>query len=288
MVANNKADWNLLLGFSSIGALECALLSSPQAFNFQIGSVCSDVSACTNVLNGPFSKIPVVDIPLSAVAFFAYLIVSIIAFGYNNQPNKILEYDSYFRTTLLVISSSMITFSGYLMIVLFFSLHSWCTYCIFSAILSTMIALFTWKNVVVGNRTISSVIILSSSLITAAVSSLLFYTTTLLYPTNVLAVSETSSSNVNVESKDVKKDYEPPPITKPSSDQAMMVARKLKEKSARFYGAYWCSHCYNQKQTLGIEAKPYYEYIECDKQGNNSRYDLCRLNKVEIYTNNTF
>jgi hypothetical protein len=37
------------------------------------------------------------------------------------------------------------------------------------------------------------------------------------------------------------------------------------------YGAYWCTHCYDQKQVLGYEVTDkYLEYIECDKKGNPS------------------
>jgi hypothetical protein len=49
------------------------------------------------------------------------------------------------------------------------------------------------------------------------------------------------------------------------------------------YGAYWCSHCFNQKQNLGTEAKEYFEYIECDKEGVNSQFPLCKSKKVPGY-----
>ena len=52
---------------------------------------------------------------------------------------------------------------------------------------------------------------------------------------------------------------------------------------AKMYGAYWCSHCFNQKQNLGLEAKSYFEYIECDKEGENSQNSLCKSKKVPGY-----
>jgi hypothetical protein len=79
----------------------------------------------------------------------------------------------------------------------------------------------------------------------------------------------------------------PPAITTHSSPQAIELAKKLKDLNSKMYGAYWCSHCYNQKQELGQEA--FYQnipYIECDKEGFDSQYPLCKANKV-ISTHST-
>jgi len=51
------------------------------------------------------------------------------------------------------------------------------------------------------------------------------------------------------------------------------------------YGAYWCSHCFNQKQTLGKEvfAQGLVNYVECDKQGMDSEFLTCREKDVPGY-----
>lgn len=49
------------------------------------------------------------------------------------------------------------------------------------------------------------------------------------------------------------------------------------------YGAYWCSHCYDQKQRFGKKAFSKIEYIECDKYGTSSRYQLCRDKRIAGY-----
>ena len=41
---------------------------------------------------------------------------------------------------------------------------------------------------------------------------------------------------------------QPPVVTKTSSPEAMALAKHLKEIGATMYGAFWCSHCYGQKQ----------------------------------------
>lgn len=48
------------------------------------------------------------------------------------------------------------------------------------------------------------------------------------------------------------------------------------------YGAFWCEHCYRQKQMLGQEAFDKIEYIECSKNGRGSQYKLCREKDVPV------
>lgn len=47
------------------------------------------------------------------------------------------------------------------------------------------------------------------------------------------------------------------------------------------YGAYWCSHCYDQKQTLGREAFERLPYVECDSNGVNSQRQTCKARGVK-------
>lgn len=44
--------------------------------------------------------------------------------------------------------------------------------------------------------------------------------------------------------------------------QAMRVGKKLKSLDAKMYGAYWCTHCFHQKQMLGKQAMAKVKYIE--------------------------
>ena len=75
--------------------------------------------------------------------------------------------------------------------------------------------------------------------------------------------------------------YLPPVVTKTSSPEALALGKHLKDIGATMYGAFWCSHCYGQKQVLGIEAaEEYLTYVECDKKGANSKRDLCKEKKV--------
>mmetsp|Transcript_4542 Transcript_4542/g.9166 ORF Transcript_4542/g.9166 Transcript_4542/m.9166 type:complete len:82 (-) Transcript_4542:224-469(-) len=49
------------------------------------------------------------------------------------------------------------------------------------------------------------------------------------------------------------------------------------------YGAFWCSHCYDQKQSLGSEAMRAIPYVECDRDGYRTQRDLCRAKDVPGY-----
>ncbi len=60
------------------------------------------------------------------------------------------------------------------------------------------------------------------------------------------------------------------------------VAQCLTEKGAIFYGAYWCSHCQEQKKAFGDSIK-YIKYVECDPKGENADPEACRKAGVERF-----
>mmetsp|Transcript_46393 Transcript_46393/g.112956 ORF Transcript_46393/g.112956 Transcript_46393/m.112956 type:complete len:336 (+) Transcript_46393:1-1008(+) len=75
--------------------------------------------------------------------------------------------------------------------------------------------------------------------------------------------------------------YMAPLVTNKSSPEALQLGKYLKEIGATMYGAYWCTHCYGQKQQLGYEAvEQYLDYVECDKKGANGKRDFCKSRKV--------
>jgi len=75
--------------------------------------------------------------------------------------------------------------------------------------------------------------------------------------------------------------YLPPVVTKSSTPEALALAQHLKSIGATMYGAFWCSHCYGQKQALGVQAtEEFLTYVECDKKGANNKRDFCKERKV--------
>ena len=56
-------------------------------------------------------------------------------------------------------------------------------------------------------------------------------------------------------------------VRNPSPPQAADLAKRLKAAGAKMYGAFWCSHCQEQKAEFGAEAQADLPYVECYPQG---------------------
>jgi len=51
----------------------------------------------------------------------------------------------------------------------------------------------------------------------------------------------------------------------PSTAEQMALVEHLRLQGAVFYGAWWCPHCFHQKNLFGIEAGQRLPYVECDR-----------------------
>ncbi len=60
------------------------------------------------------------------------------------------------------------------------------------------------------------------------------------------------------------------------------LAQCLKDKGAKFYGAFWCPHCAEQKKIFGASAK-LLPYIECSTPDTQGRTKECVDAKIESY-----
>lgn len=65
-----------------------------------------------------------------------------------------------------------------------------------------------------------------------------------------------------------------------SGNAEIALARHLRQRGAKMYGAYWCPYCTKQKELFGRQAFSQITYIECDPRGQNPRPDLCRRANV--------
>ncbi|KAM0031116.1 putative Thioredoxin-like superfamily [Helianthus debilis subsp. tardiflorus] len=61
--------------------------------------------------------------------------------------------------------------------------------------------------------------------------------------------------------------YSSTEIKAPSSPLALKLAAHLCSVGAKMYGAFWCSHCLEQKEMLGQEAANMLDYGECYLDG---------------------
>ncbi|CAN0011138.1 unnamed protein product, partial [Laminaria digitata] len=46
------------------------------------------------------------------------------------------------------------------------------------------------------------------------------------------------------------------------------------------YGAYWCTHCFNQKELLGQQAMAKVKYVECSNRGIDNKVELCKAANI--------
>ena len=46
---------------------------------------------------------------------------------------------------------------------------------------------------------------------------------------------------------------------------------------AKMYGAFWCTHCYDQKQDFGMEAMSDFPYVECYPEGVHQAWKTAAL-----------
>jgi len=271
-----KSRW-LLPSVAVGGAVETGYLAFSKLTSSPINSaLCFDGAHCTDVLSSPYSQIPFTNIPLVVAGFLGYTAVALVSLSYDRNEKK----DGP-ATLLLGLTSAMASFSAYLMIILFAVLQESCTYCEISAVLSFLIAFIAWNSDIVTNRTKATVVSVCSAAATSLFSIFLFYVTSLSAPEPVTASTAPAAQAIAM--MEEKKEKSPPAITKNSSPEALLLAQRLSSLDAKMYGAYWCSHCFNQKQELGAEAFHSLTYIECDKEGKNSQYSLCREKKVPGY-----
>lgn len=57
----------------------------------------------------------------------------------------------------------------------------------------------------------------------------------------------------------------------------------LEEKDVKFYGAYWCPHCSDQKEMFGDQKQALLDnvYVECDPKGDDAKPGECKDNNIQ-------
>eukprot|EP00590_Aulacoseira_subarctica_P011885 CAMPEP_0172430098 /NCGR_PEP_ID=MMETSP1064-20121228/53090_1 /TAXON_ID=202472 /ORGANISM="Aulacoseira subarctica , Strain CCAP 1002/5" /LENGTH=347 /DNA_ID=CAMNT_0013175929 /DNA_START=272 /DNA_END=1315 /DNA_ORIENTATION=- len=285
-----------MVGLASVGAVETGLLSYVKFTEGSIGiqNLCSAVSgsegSCGLVLDSSYASIA--GIPLTFYGFCAYVIVTILAlspmlskveFVGNLDSAQIVneEKDSndfLNRMFLLIATTSMATFSVYLVSIILFVLKTSCEFCFVSAALSVSLGAVAWFGGAAGNSANSA-----SQTRTVVLGGLLPFAFTTLATILIYSNVENTTTLQSTTVAPNKKEMEPPPIVTASSERALLLSAELQSLKARFFGAFWCTHCYEQKERLGKEAMGRILYIECDREGKNSQNDLCKARKVPGY-----
>jgi hypothetical protein len=68
-----------------------------------------------------------------------------------------------------------------------------------------------------------------------------------------------------------------------SGPAEIALAEYLAENNVKFYGAYWCAHCQQQKSLFGAVAASKLPYVECAEGGENSQRQLCKEKNIQMF-----
>ncbi|KAG0552942.1 hypothetical protein BDA96_01G551900 [Sorghum bicolor] len=232
------------LGFLETGYLTYLKLTGSEAFCPITGAGCGDV------LDSDYSV--VFGIPLPLVGLVTYGLVTALSLQENGKDLLPGSDDLDIRLILLLVATSMATASAYFLYILstkFVGVS--CSYCLLSAFLSFTLLFIRVKDF--GFERIQKF-----AGIQLAVAVIIALALTNSY----------SSATTQLKGTDdfVLEPYETE-ITTESSPFAIALARHLHSIGAKMYGAFWCSHCNEQKQMFGREATKILDYVECFPNG---------------------
>ncbi|KAK8673334.1 hypothetical protein V6N13_111677 [Hibiscus sabdariffa] len=248
-LASSNSTYNWRAGIGAVGLLETAYLtylklSGSDAFCPLGGGSCGDV------LNSDYALIFGVPLPLLGLIAYGFVTTLSLQLSRKNLPLGISERDG--RLLLLGSTTSMAAASAYFLYILSTKFAGTsCSYCLMSALLSFSLFFISLKDV--GLQEVQKVVGLQ-----VCVASLVVATLSTSYSN--LPSAPSSTANINLP-------YFTTEITTESSPFAISLARHLHSIGAKMYGAFWCSHCQEQKQMFGREAAKLLDYVECFPDG---------------------
>ncbi len=247
---------------AAIGASGTGYLTATRLMNSS--AACG--SGCGKVLSSAWATI--FGLPLTLFGCLAYLSMLVLAIA----PLLVsLEKDKDLRVKLegitwplmFVVATGMMIFSAFLMYLLATQIRAVCPYCIASALFTVAMFLLT----LFGRRWVDRGQLLFSGAVVAVVA---LVATLGVYAVPGGPLSSGTQAAVRTEAGVTA------PITSPSGDAEVALANHLTEIDAKMYGAYWCPHCFDQKQLFGKGAYQNIPYIECAPDGQNSQTALCQ------------
>ena len=251
------------------------------------GPVCTADAAgagCGGVLDSEYAT--VFGLPLSLFGCLAYISMAafaLIPLAISSERKKQKQQVENITWWLLLAGSiAMAVFSAYLMYILATDLKTVCPYCIGSAAFSLSLLILTivgrdWEDV-------------GQIFFAGAVVGLLTLVVTLgIYSGingNAIADEVVDPRDGKIEIAQPKGNGTPPygwEITSVSGEAEIALAKHLTATGAKKYGAYWCPHCYEQKQLFGQEAFDEVTYIECAEDGKDPQPQVCRAAGIQSF-----
>jgi uncharacterized membrane protein len=278
MLSRRQSSWihrfsrPLIAAIAAVGIADTGYLTSVKLAG---GGVACASASCNQVLSSPYANI--FGLPLTLFGLLAYVAIAILAIVplvIKAQNNKKFQSQLQDLTWwgMFLSGTAMAVFSGYLMYLLAFVIQAACPFCIVSAICSCSIFVLTlvgkdWDDI--GQLLFRGLgVVALTVLITLGIYSGV--------GSSVSADAPTTSEITTLEPRGPAANGIGWSITSKSGAAEIELAQHLKKIDAKMYGAFYCSHCYEQKQLFGKEAfKGSINYVECHPQGNNPQIALC-------------
>jgi len=253
----------LAAGLAAVGCAESSYLAFEKLVG---GEAACPLSGCQTALSSSYSVL--FGVPLSAYGALAYGLVAALAWWGANERRaidddaddaedadassraKLVNRFARIRALFALSAAGLAGVSSYLLYVLAVPLGgAECVYCLTSAAIS-----FSLLGVGVAGLSGKE----AGRTAPAAVA---------LYAVTALSLSLVLGSDDEAEAaaKDLVLAYKAPTIESASTAYSRDLAAFLGEKGAKMYGAFWCSHCEDQKETFGAGAPV--PYVECFPDG---------------------
>ncbi len=272
----------LIGAIALVGATLTAYLTVVKLTGSEVGCIAGEAAAsggdCNNVLTSDSAYI--FGVPLSAFGLLAYLGMATFALGplaVNRDRQKELRnrLEEWSWLLLLVGATAMAVFSGYLMYVLAFELQTVCLYCIASATFALSFLVLTilgrsWDDI-------------GQVLFTGVVVALVTLVGTLGVYAGVSGPTASEDGGVIPTASTAPEPGIGWEISTTSGPAETALAEHLSAVDAKNYGAYWCPHCFEQKQLFGKTAFDKVDYIECEPDGKGARPELCTEAGIRSY-----
>ena len=301
----NPALRRRLAALAALGLLETAGLTydklappAPGGGAGLAGALCAaagPASACDDVLRGPYASVTLgsVAVPLASLGAAAYALALALAAAPLLRPppadptagdggEAAVVADGNNRVALLGVTTLLASFSVYLVSLLTGVLHAFCPLCLASAGLSFALAALAWSGGVLPGTSAGEDGAAAAAAaeprrrgVAAGASAVGLATVAAL---GLFLTADDAGASAALPSANV-----PPRVTTSSSPEALALADDLRSLDARMFGAFWCSHCYDQKQSLGKEAMEVVPYVECDAEGYRSQREVCKEREVPGY-----
>ncbi|XP_068639816.1 thiol-disulfide oxidoreductase LTO1 isoform X2 [Aristolochia californica] len=231
------------LGFVETGYLTYLKLTNSVAFCPVGGGSCSDV------LSSDYAV--VFGVPLPLIGMIAYGLVAYLGLQLagKNLPSGLSESNG--RLILLGTTTTMAAASAYFLYLLSTKFTGTsCSYCLLSSFLSFSLFFLSLKDL--GWNGIREVVGLQLAVAAVVVAVL----------NNSYDAAKPAIKSTNIDLLPYETE-----ITSESSPLAISLANYLRAIGAKMYGAFWCSHCLEQKEMFGHEGAKILDYVECFPDG---------------------